>query len=205
MPMFRQPKKEFVPRTLVPVNQTFTDEYKEKCFLAWYEAGCPKGTKFVMAMPKDEEGRVPHLNVLNGWRREEWDARAAELNNEVWMEVKRQTIEAKVEMYAEHAKAARELREQGMSWFENNTIDSAATALRAIVEGVRIERESVGIPSAIKNLAKMSDANLSKVVEQLIGKMDKDDAEKLLENTDIDENTVEGDFEDTDDDLELNE
>lgn len=59
----------------------YSEEYKEKCFQAWFLAGRPsRPIQMLKVIPEDENNRKPNKLVLSAWRKEcGWDLRADEL------------------------------------------------------------------------------------------------------------------------------
>ena len=90
-----------------------------------------------------EQGRAPSLRTLYEWsRRFQWQRRLLELEREARRAEDAARMEAIREMAERHAKEALLLQQQGTAWL--TSIDredvSAEAAIRALVEGIRLER-----------------------------------------------------------------
>src|SRR3990167_392115 len=89
-------------RAITPQTQ-YSDEYKEQCFYAWYEAGKPRGKKALDFIPEDDGARKPSIQVFYQWRKEGgWDDRAAALDGEVKNKLNEIAIQKKIEMLESH-------------------------------------------------------------------------------------------------------
>lgn len=179
------------------VKTPYSEEYKEKCFYAWYSAGRPVGQTLLANIPEDAHGRKATTIKIHEWRKfRNWELRADELDAQVSLEVEKLAVREKVEMFQEHTEISQQLRQLGLEYFldedgnlDPKKIDSSNVALRLIVQGIRIERESRGIADAIKQVAKLSDGKLMGTISALMDGMTPEEAAEL-------EEIVEGDFAD---------
>lgn len=146
----------------------YSDAYQEKCFAAWYSAGCPSIRKFLEIIPEDELGRKPGLTNLSFWfdeggwwiRKDELDARASEkLDDEL--------VAQKVMMLKEQAATYRQIRKKAAEHLMENPFDSSAAAVSALVKSSQEERIVRGISKTIERLAELGDEELMKEVRQL--------------------------------------
>jgi hypothetical protein len=178
----------------------YTDAFIEQCFLAWYKNDKPKGMRLREVLPADEMGRTPEVVLVNKWKRDrQWDERADEMDLQVQRQLEITAVQERVEMFKRHAVAAREIQDKGLKYLQEHDFDSAASAIRGIVEGVRIERDSVGIPDALLKMAAMNNEQLEKTVNALLSRVsvsETDDKEEVLEGefqeeTEKEENTEE--------------
>lgn len=180
-----------------PVHgRVFSDSYLEEAFLLWYQSGRPNIKAFMNTIPKDELGRIPNYNVILDFRRRRhWDERADELDVEVAKKIETLTVEAKVKMFERHAAIAKKMVEAGEKYFnEHPSMENVHAAIKAVVEGTKIERESRGIPDALLGISNLSDQKLLKTIERLMSGVE---AEKEKET---DNEAIEGDF--VEDDLD---
>lgn len=177
------------------VKTPYTDEYKEKCFYAWYSAGRPVGLTLLEIIPEDAYGRRVTTTKLHEWRKfRGWELRADDLDAQVSLEVEKLAVREKVEMFQEHTEISQQLRQLGLQYFldedgnlDPTKIDSSNVALRLVVQGIRIERESRGIADAIMQVAKLSDGKLLTTIDTLMKGMTPEEAAEL-------EEIMEGDF-----------
>lgn len=160
----------------------YSDAYIEKCFVAWYTAGCPDGGRTMKIIPQDEMGRTPHPEVVKGWiKRYDWHSRADILNEQVAREIEKKAVEIRVEMLNRQAELGKQLQEKGMEYLEAHEFEKAGEALKAVISGAELERSSRGLPEAIMKVAEMRDEDLAKTLDSLLGKASQaGDLEKAL-------------------------
>lgn len=150
-------------------TMAYDDTYRELCFIAWYKAGRPNGMKLLSVLPDDSNSRKPTLQLLTEWRNKySWDTRGDVLDTEVARQIEKKAIEEKVEMFNRHAKMGRELQDQGMAFFDAHPIEKDATALKAIISGVEMEKASRGLPDALMQVSKLQDEDLKGLVGKLL-------------------------------------
>lgn len=147
----------------------YTENYKELCFRAWYDADKPKGKKILAVLPEDENGRLPNIGSIRKWLRGEdgWNMRARELDVKTRANLDALIIKKRVEMFDRHAEAGAQLVDMGLEYLESFDITSDSVALRAIKEGTDLERKSLGISELLKSISTMSDSQLQKRAEEL--------------------------------------
>ena len=147
----------------------YTENYKELCFRAWYEAEKPKGKKILDVIPRDENGRLPNVLTARRWLRgaDGWNVRARELDVKTRADLDMLIIKKRVEMFDRHAEAGAQLVDMGLEYLESFDITSDSVALRAIKEGTDLERKSLGISELLKSISTMSDSQLQKRAEEL--------------------------------------
>lgn len=152
-------------------TKAFNAHYREKVFYIWYNQGRPSGSYLInhISPELDERKRIPTVSLLKKWIASEFNIRAKELDDAVKRELDNRLIAEKVEMLKRHAELGLQMQDMAIN-FLNENVDtlSAPAAVRMLVEGVRIERESRGIPAAIDKMMNMSDEQLMKEVQGLI-------------------------------------
>lgn len=163
--------------------QNYSSSYREQAFLFWYSAGKPSMQALADQLDPDEHGRKPHYTSLMDWRNTlEWDLRAQKLDEEVMKQIEAQAVEERVRMLKKHAEAGSKLMEKGLAHLttvEHFKLD--ADAIRAVVKGAELERASLGLPTAMLDVANMKDEELSSIITKLLGKVDPDAAQKIIE------------------------
>lgn len=161
---------------------SYTESYREACFLAWFQNGCPKGKQIADVLPSDEHGRKPHLAQINEWMvMYDWHARADVLNTEVAKRIEIQAVEDKVKMLQKQAESGEKLQEMGMKYLETAGFEKSADALRAVIQGAELERASKGLPSALIKISEMDDSKLGDTISQLLKKANPDETAEFLE------------------------
>ena len=155
------------------IKHRFSEHYKDELFLLWYAEGKLSSPKFRKMIPPDTAGYKPSVDTLGHWMTEgsAWRKRAETLDDEVKNQIEAYAIAKKVEMLTRHSDVGRELQESGADYIREN-LDKLkpSTAIRMIVEGVRIEQNSRGIGTAFKEMIEMPDDELTSKIEDLIGR-----------------------------------
>lgn len=149
----------------------FPSQYKESIFYLWYKHGKPPEAKLLMFITEDmdEFGRMPTISVLKLWIDEDFVPRARQLDEQVKVAMDAAMVVEKVEMLRRHAKLGVKMQDMSMKYLEENAdILSSPAAVRLLVEGIRIERESRGIPYALDKMNKMTDEDLLNQVKGLL-------------------------------------
>jgi hypothetical protein len=120
-------------------------------------------------IPDEWEGDPPAQGTLYNWIKEIFEDKAAFLDRKLTEEIEGRLIQKKVEMLHRHGEIGRKMQGQAMKKLED--IDEkdlpAHAAVRLLVEGIRIERESVGLPQALEKLINSSDEDILDRIEQL--------------------------------------
>jgi hypothetical protein len=134
--------------------------------------------------------KQPGLRTLYEWsRRYHWQARIAELEREARRAADEQRIAALREMYERQAKEGLLLQQVGAEWLAGLPGEqaSADAAIRAIVEGAKLERLARGEPSerdevttggSDERFSEYSDAELAHLAELAESLVDRAGEEK---------------------------
>lgn len=150
---------------------TFTDEYKKTVFYTWYNAGkCSNDILYdIIPFPKTNFGRKPSKTTLQLWIRENFTEHAAKLDEGVEKTIDEAMIKTKVEMLQRHVELARSMQDIGLDFLSESAKDmTAASAVRLLVEGIRIERESIGIPGALEKMSEKTDEELMEELKKML-------------------------------------
>lgn len=136
----------------------------------WYETGKKISNKFSNSLP-EENGNRPSPKTVEKWRDQfGWLQRADILDAELSQVLQTKIIDKRIKMYEEHSKIADELIQKGRTFLRTVELKDASDAIRAISLGVEIEKESIGQAEVGRRLLTMSDDQLNKELERLIGK-----------------------------------
>lgn len=151
--------------------QPYTEDYKEKIFFEWYNHGCPRGNAILTAISPDELGRKPTLIKVLEWIRElGWRQRAEEMDKEAKKFAVRRSIENRAKMFLRAAEVGEEMTEMGIAYLKEHGIDSANSAIKAIIEGHKMEKSSLGGAEFLTEIATMSDEDLKARMMTLLSK-----------------------------------
>ena len=154
------------------MGSKYTASYKDAVFTVWYSAGKPSMERLIKMLPNPAEFGIaigyPSENTLNVWVKD-YKERAIGLDEEVSRRLADRLIAEKVKMLDAHSVIAAEMQQMSLQYLrENKDKLSPNAAVRMLVEGVRIERESKGIPRTLEKLADKSDEDLLQQIEDLL-------------------------------------
>lgn len=151
------------------VRHVWDDNYKELAFRMWWEKGRPNNRELHMMLPENEEGNKPPAITLQNWIYDSFKKRAISLDEQVMEELDETSVALKVEMLQRHTEIGKELQNMGLKALRNLDEELLpATATKLVKEGVRIERDSIGIAKALEKLVALSDEELLKEVADLL-------------------------------------
>jgi len=151
-------------------NIHYTDTYREKCFVAWYNAGKPSVAIFALSAPEDEYGRVAGKQAIINWS-VEWRERAEALDAEVRNQLESKLVAEKAEMLKRHADVGKKMQNIALEYLDKPEIINKLTpnsALRLLVEGLKTERISVGMPDVLEEVMTKTDEELLEDITKLI-------------------------------------
>lgn len=155
----------------VSTTLRFTEDYKTKCFQLWYNAGKVVSADLheIIPIPETNFGRKPSVQTLTNWIHTDFVNRATDLDKGVQETMNKALIASKVEMLQRHIQVAKKMEDLAIKYLEENTKDfTTAAAVRLLVEGIRIERESTGIPGMLDKMIEKSDEELLEMVKELV-------------------------------------
>lgn len=151
--------------------QTFTEDYKDQVFYLWYENGKSINFNLMELLPVSSNGRKPSEVTIKDWARQgDWNTRADGLDGQVARVLDNSIIDKRVAMYQRHAEIGQDMVEMGMEFLKANGIKSDQAALRAIAEGVEIQRQSIGLAEALQKISTMDNDQLTRELQKLLGK-----------------------------------
>lgn len=153
-------------------SRYFNLEYKNQVFLDWFQAGKPSASSLEKIIEPVRGTTVkPSAKDLKKWIDDDFIPKATKLDNQLSTELSGQVIAERVEMLKRHSEIGKKMQAMAMAYLEVNADDmKAGEAVRLLVEGIRVERESAGIPQAIEKMTQMSDEQLLKEIEGMIKK-----------------------------------
>ena len=170
----------------------YSDEYKGVAFQIWYSNSRPSPSKLLEMLPEDEMHRKPDVGVVGRWI-SAWGEDADRLDIEVKRVTDIDLVGQRAEMLKKQANSGKALHDMGMTYLKEHGFDKAADALRAVVEGVRVERESRGLGEALDRIFKMDDEALRKELVHLLqrdsGTVVDGDILETTDASDIDDTT----------------
>ena len=146
----------------------FTQDYKDRVFYTWYSRGKCNYSYLHGLIDVNDQGVVPSIATLGDWvSSKDWKDRAEELDRIVNNELQTQVVTEKIEMLKRHAELGKYMIDTAKEYIEEHKTDlTMNVAARLLVEGVRIERESRGLPTLLA-VADSGDEELLEYVKKL--------------------------------------
>ena len=166
----------------------YSNEYKEKCFVAWYSNKRPVSTaKTREIIPDDEKGRKPNYPMLARWIKElGWNERADELDAKAMVLVDEVLVNQKADMLKRQALDAFEIANKAREHIITEGFDTAASAVNAYFKATEEERTTRGLGDFIVKVSRMSNEELQKRITDMANRASGDfddvlylDAEEL--------------------------
>lgn len=161
-----------IENNIDPVSTAYSSAYVDAVFAFWYSKGKLSATDLQPAMPEPSEFGImlgkPAVTTLRVWIRDFQD-RAIALDDEVERQMTERLIAEKVKMLESHARIAEDMQLLALKVLHDPELKiRAGDAVRLLVEGVRIERESRGIPRTLEKLSDQSDDELMSQLKELL-------------------------------------
>ena len=156
-------------RFTVKDRSNFDQNYKDKVFTIWYTNAKPNSMTLQGMIPVDDSGRKPSRAFLNDWVSKDFLARAVPIDEAVVQEMNNRLMQQKIEMLERHAEVATEMQDIALTYLREHKDDlTPISAVRLLVESVKIEKGSRGIPQVLEKMMNMSDEDLLKETTNLL-------------------------------------
>jgi len=154
------------------IRQTYTEGYRDAVFAIWYSAGKPTVRKLKGMLPDPAEFGIssgfPGDNTMVGWV-QDFQERAVSLDEQVSRQMQERLISEKVQMLNAHADIGHEMQQMALDYLREHPEKlNPNAAVRLLVEGVNIERESRGIGKSVMQMIDRSDEDLLKQINELL-------------------------------------
>ena len=144
--------------------------YREAVFNVWYQNECPTIPDLMTIIPPDDDGRKPDIVTVNAWSRNDgWQEHADALNAQLSVQTDQMAIEKRMEMFKKHAELGKLMSGKGEDYFKEHAPETATEAIRAITEGTKLERESLGLAEAYDKILNASNEELNSRLKKLLG------------------------------------
>lgn len=165
---------------------SYTEDYKERCFQAWYLSGRPARLDSKI-FPRDEYGRVPKARTLREWKADNgWIERGDELDAKAHNDSDNALVIIKAEMLKRQAELGKLMQDKGSEYLKGDKgIDDAHAAILAIVKGAELERTSRGLDEFMRKLSKMTNEEVKNEILKLTARVEIEnivDAEEVTED-----------------------
>jgi hypothetical protein len=151
-------------------NIHYSDEFREQCFIEWYNLGKPVPASYVHNAPTSRDGRKPSIQSIINWI-PEWRERAEILDEEVRKDLEKKLVAEKSEMLKRHAVVGKKMQDIALEYLDDPDVISKLSpnsATRLLVEGLKIERISVGMPDVLEDVMTKTDEELLDDITKLI-------------------------------------
>lgn len=149
----------------------YPEQYIEDVFYLWYSGGRKQGNDFINSLPDAPDGRKPSKFTIIKWTETRgWVERADALDAQLSVSLDDIILQKRKEMFEERIKVADEVLDRGLEFLRITGIKTDATAVRAIELALSVKRDSVGAVESYAKIAKMSDEEIQKELEALLGK-----------------------------------
>ena len=147
-----------------------TQGYKDEVFYIWHSSGKPPSRNLHRMIPGNPlSNDVPAATTLAKWIKNDFIPKAEKLDEAIWEAMQHRLTNEKIAMMDRHAKTGMVMQEMALNYLEENSEKlRVSNAIRLLIDGIRIERESAGIPRALEKMAKSSDEQLMKELESII-------------------------------------
>lgn len=176
----------------MPRHSAYTNEYKEKCFVAWYANKRPSSAaKTREIIPVDEKGRKPNYPMLVKWLKDlEWHERADELDAKAMVLVDEALVNQKADMLKRQAIDAFAIANKAREFILEDGFDTAASAVNAYFKATEEERITRGIGDFVVKLSKMKDNEIQDEIIKLTNRA-ADSGQIILDAEEIEEDKTE--------------
>ena len=168
------------------VSARYTSDYKDAVFYTWYSRNkCVAGT-LLGYIEEDINGNRPSESLLKGWIRDDFTKRAEELDKIVKTEIETKVVTDKIEMLKRHADTGVEMQNMAIEYLRENKGNlKTNTAVRLLVDGIRVERESRGLPTLVTEVLSSGDDELMTSLEKLLNSVNTEELEDGNELSDL--------------------
>lgn len=114
--------------------------------------------------------RKPSLATLKTWRvLDNWELKAEVLDGKASIVVDQRAIDERAQMLEEHSQAGAELRKKGVKYVQDHEPENFQDAIRAIVQGSTLERQSRGLMGVLTKIASADNDELNSMLRQYLG------------------------------------
>ena len=155
------------------MTENYNDQYIETVFHLWYNGGRKISQRFCNTLPDDDRGNRPTWKTVEKWRDSYgWIERADGMDAALSLRLEDEAISKRIEMYKEHVEVSNALIAKGKEFLQNHSIEEMGDALKAISLGIDIQKASIGQIEMGQKILRMSDDQLTKEINKLLGKPD---------------------------------
>lgn len=152
---------------LAPKLVPFDEDYKEKCFIAWFNAGCPGARTTLGVLPDSKDGRRPSVATITLWMDNyQWRLRAADLNAKALAKVNESLVDTKADLLKLQFENAVALARKAFEQMLENGFDSSTAAVQAYFRATAEQRTAMGLSELLQRVGNMTDDELQKKIAE---------------------------------------
>ncbi len=173
--------------SLAPKLVPFDDDYKEKCFQAWFLAGCPGATSTIAVLPDSPDGRRPSVATIVNWMEAfGWKLRAADLNAQALAKTNEELVSTKAELLKQQFETAVALAKKAADQMLEKGFDNSNAAVQAYFRATAEQRTVMGLSELMQRIGNMTDDELQKKIAEFAERQSIEDItpveEDIVEN-----------------------
>jgi len=167
-------------------NQSYDEEYIEQIFYIWYESGRATGAALQKVLPAAPNGAKPNRNIVADWMRSYgWIERADVLDVQRSNLLDKRAIARRADMLERQAKIGKALLDKGYNYIQEHEPTSVAEAVKLVVEGKTMERESLGYSEILQKYGQMQNTELDSELRKLLGAGDEEIEGEIVDVTEV--------------------
>ena len=135
--------------------------------MEWYRRGRPRVHEFHPFIKPNKYNQIPSTSVLAKWMKR-WHTRAKQIDEEVFVQLKRRLAAEKVQILERHAEQAREMQNIAIEWLREHRNElTPASAVRLYVAAHDLEMRAIGFKGQAGD-AEKTDEELLEELKALI-------------------------------------
>lgn len=158
-----------LPSEVTPIKGIYDNDYVNAVFWLWYDSGKPGANKLRSLIDPPEGFGIPGVPTIYKWI-DDFKIRAEPLDRKISEIMETKAVTKKVEMLTRHAEIGNKMQSIAMEYLQENSEKiNANIAVKLLVEGIRIERESLGLPTLITATQDATDEKLMSEIQRMLG------------------------------------
>lgn len=153
---------------LAPKLVPFDEDYKEKCFQAWFLAGCPGAPSTIGVVPDAPDGRRPSVATITNWMEAySWKLRAADLNAQALAKTNEALVNTKADLLKQQFENAVALAKKAFEQMLEKGFDNSNAAVQAYFRATSEQRTVMGLSELLQRVGNMTDDELQKKIAEM--------------------------------------
>ena len=156
---------------------SYSEDYKEACFLAWFRAGEPRLDGIISVLPDDANGNTPNIHTVQKWMKDyDWRSRADALRAEMSAKLEQQVVIERMQNVQETVKKAKDIADIAYKQIMEKGFDTSAAAVRGLTAAWELINKYSGIDAYLAGIGSMDNKQVEKEILKLLGKIDENDS-----------------------------